>query len=854
MLLATSTPAELFRLPISDPVVIFAIAMASFVVAPLVFERLRVPGLIGLIVAGALVGPNALGLLERDETIILLGMVGLLYLMFVAGIEIDLHGFARNRGRSLTFGAVTYLLPQVLGTAAGLWLGYPWPSSILLGSMLASHTLVAYPIASRLGIAKNTAVTAAVGGTIITDLVALLVLAVIAASTEGELGAGFWLRLVVSLAVFAAVVMLGLPRLGRWFFRHEEDGETGAYVFVLAALFAASVAAAVAGVEPIIGAFLAGLALNRLIPEGSPLSNRIHFFGNALFIPFFLFSVGMLVDVRVFTGGGKAWLVMGAMSVTVVAGKWLAAWITRRIYGYSPEEGWTVFGLSVPQAAATLAAALIGHRLELFDAAVLNGTILMILLTCTIGPWVVERYGRKLALLEEMKPYSPSEAPQRILVPLDDPKHAEELLDLAFLLRAPDSAEPLRVLTVVQPDGRGAAGRVAAAEKMLRHAAMYAAGADVPVNPLTRLDRHVAGGIVRGMAESRATTVVAGWDGKRDRRTGILDDIHDQVLERTDQLVVIARVAHPLNTTRRILLVLPPHVERSRGFFEAVGAVKRMAERLGAEIVALVVGQNAERYLRHVEGVRPEVPVAVEPVPRWDGLDGALGEHVGADDLVVLVSARRRTVAWERELDRLPRRLASLAPESLVVVYPSEVETAEETTGRPLPEVLTPGRAIFDLGRTSFPQAVERLLAAELGDGDPRLRRAVEAVSGPAADAPAELAPGVAFAGAVVEEVPEVVLFLGISREGIEVPGASGPVRVLFVLLVPPRCAHEHLRYLHEVARLMKNDERRERLLQCQTPETLFDWFRPDPAPAAPESGAPVETAEEAAGVVPVRG
>jgi Kef-type K+ transport system membrane component KefB len=854
VLLATTTPAELFRLPIADPVVVFAIATASFVLAPLLFERFRVPGIIGLIVAGALVGPNALGLLERDETIVLLGTVGLLYLMFVAGIEIDLHGFARNRDRSLAFGAATYLIPQALGTGVGIALGYSWASSILLGSMLASHTLVAYPIASRLGVSKNTAVTAAVGGTIITDLVSLLVLAVVAASTEGELNAAFWARLLASLGVFAALVMLGLPRLARWFFRSEEDGETGAYVFVLASLFAASTLAALAGVEPIIGAFLAGLALNRLIPEGSPLGNRIHFFGNALFIPFFLLSVGMLVDVRVFTGGARAWLVMGGMTVAVVVGKWAAARITQRLYGYSPEEGWTMFGLSVPQAAATLAAALIGYRIELFDATVLNGAIMMILVTCTLGPWAVERYGRRLALREELEPYRPRDTPQRILVPVPDTGSAERLLELAFLVRDPGSSEPIRPLTVASPDGSGGAARVAAAEKVLRHAAVYAAGADVPVDPLPRLDRSVAAGIARGMAETRATVVVAAWDGLRSRRSGIMDDALDQLLERTDQLLLAARLKTPLNTTRRVVLVLPPHVDRSRDFYGAVRVVKRVAERLGAPVAALAVGGDPDRYREHLDAVPPELPVTVEAVAGWGALPDALSGTLGADDLVALVSARRGTVAWERELDRLPRRLASLAPENLLVLYPCEAEAPDtEPPARGVADALGAERVAFQLDGATFAEAVERLLRGELADRPGLARRIAAELARTAEEASAEPAPGVVFTAHVTAEVREPLLFLGIAGEGIPVPGASAPARLLFLLLLPPRCAHERLRYLAEVARLVRTEERRERLCRCRTPETLFDWFRPDPAPGALEEEAWPRTAEEAAGVEPAR-
>ncbi|MDQ3556339.1 MAG: cation:proton antiporter, partial [Gemmatimonadota bacterium] len=456
-----------WSLPVTAPTQIVAIAMVIFLLAPLLMQRLRVPGLIGLILAGAIVGPNALNLLARDQTIVLLGTVGLLYLMFLAGVEIDLHGFRRYRNRSLVFGALTFFIPQLVGTAVGRLLGYGWPAAILLASMFASHTLLAYPIAIRFGISKNGAVTTAVGGTIITDTAALLVLAVIAASTRGTLDALFWVRLVVLLAVYLAAVLWGLPRLGRWFFRRGRTGGIAEYVFILAALFTGAFLAEVAGVEAIVGAFLVGLALNPLIPEHGPLTNRIHFVGEAVFIPFFLLSVGMLVDVRVLFGGVDAWRVMIAMTVTVTLTKWLAARVTQRIYRFSPEEGWMIFGLSVPQAAATLAATLVGYEVGLFDDAVLNGSILMILVTCIVGPYVVEKFGRRMALREERRPLDPEAAPQRILVPMANPATANALLDLALVIREPGSTEPLFPLTVVPDEEERSAENVALAEKML---------------------------------------------------------------------------------------------------------------------------------------------------------------------------------------------------------------------------------------------------------------------------------------------------------------------------------------------------------------------------------------------------
>jgi Kef-type K+ transport system membrane component KefB/nucleotide-binding universal stress UspA family protein len=671
---------SLASLPITDPVLIVAVAAAIFLITPILSERLRVPGLVGVIVAGALVGPNGLNLLQRDQTIVLLGTVGLLYLMFMAGSEIDLHGFRRYRSRSIGFGALTFFLPQTLGTGVGLMLGYSLVTSILLASMFASHTLVSYPIALRYGIAKNRAVTTAVGGTIITDTAALLVLAVIAASTRGALDAAFWSRLVIFLSIYLVAIWYGLPWLGRWFFRRERTGGITEYLFVFTALFAGAYMADVAGVEAIIGAFLVGLALNRLIPDQSLLTNRIRFVGEAIFIPFFLLSIGMLVDPRVLAGDMRVWEVMVGMTLTVVGTKLLAAKLAQRIFGYSSAEGWTIFGLSVPQAAATLAATLIGIEVGLFDEAVLNGAVMMILVTCIVGPWAVERFGRTVALQEDHRPYDPADAPQRILVPMANPATASDLMDLALIIRAPGSAEAVYPLTVVPADEDRSSEFVANAEKMLSHAVGHAAGADVPVVPLTRVDFNFANGIARGMAESRASMLIIGWDGKQSHRRGIFGSVLDQVLEQTRQQVLVAKVGHPLNTAERVVLLIPRGADHMTGFPESVQTIKQLANRLSAEIVAYTVDAPDDIYLRHLETARPEAPVTAERLESWNAALRKLSEILRRDDLVVVLSARRGALAWDPALERLPGYLAALVPESFILMYPSEVPVARTAT------------------------------------------------------------------------------------------------------------------------------------------------------------------------------
>ena len=793
-------------LPITDPVLIVAIAGAIFLLMPLLMQRIRVPGLIGIIIAGAVIGPNALNLLARDQTIVLLGTVGLLYLMFMAGTEIDLHGFKRYRKESLVFGSLTFLIPQLTGTAIFLLLlGFSWPAAILVASMFASHTLVAYPIAMRFGITKNRAVTTAVGGTIITDTAALLVLAVVAAGTRGVLDWAFWIQLVAFLALYVIAIWFGLPRLGRWFFRSEKTGGISEYLFIFTALFAGAYLAEVAGIEAIVGAFLVGLALNRLIPDQSLLNNRIHFIGESIFIPFFLLSIGMLVDVRVLMADVRVWQVMLAMTATVVVTKWLAARISRQVFGYTSEEGWAVFGLSVPQAAATLAATLIGLEVGLFDEAVLNGAVMMILVSCLLGPWVVEKYGRRLALQEERKPYDPAEAPQRILVPMARPATAEDLMDLALLIREPDSAEPVYPLTVVPADEDRAGEFVATAERMLSHAVTHALGAGVPVVPLTRMDHNFANGIARGIAESRASTVIIGWDGKRSHRRGIFGTVLDQLLEQTRQQVLVTKVAHPFNTTERIILLIPEGTDHTPGFLEALQTLKTLANRLGAAVQAYTIAAPSQAYQLHLDSVRPEAPSTVERAADWNDALALVSNEVRRDDLVVVLAARRGAIAWDPAMERLPGELASLVPESFIMMYPSEVRPS---VGRSrdrggLPRILTPGRIRFDLEARDHRGALRETLRTHFGSDPARLEEVFLAVERNVDAFASEIQPGVIVPHAAVRDLDRTLVFLGMSEEGIRFPHASMPVELIFIVLTPEDPPGAHVRLLAEIARFV---------------------------------------------------
>jgi len=811
------------RLPITDPVLIVAVATLIFLVAPMAARRFRVPGIIGVILAGAVVGPNGLNLLARDQTIILLGTVGLLYIIFVAGVELDFLGFRKYRTRSLVFGAISFLLPQVVGTGVGLLLGFGVATSILLASMFGSHTLVAYPIALRLGIAKNRAVTTAVGGTLVTDTSALMVLAVVAASTTGTLDAAFWIRLAVMLALYVAMMWYALPLLARWYFRNERSGGAAEYIFVLAALFSGAYLAEVAGVQPIIGAFLAGLALNRLIPEQSLLANRIRFVGEAFFIPFFLLSVGMLVDVRVLLGGVEAWKVMLGMTVTVVTMKGAAAALAGKLFHYSREETWTIYGLSVPQAAATLAAVLVGVEVGLFDDIVLNGAVLMILVTCLVGPWVMERYGREVALQEEQLPVDPGEAPQRILVPMSKPATAPALMDLALTIREPGSQEAVYPLTVVPDREDHSTEYVATAEKMLAHAVTHATGAGIPVAPLTRVDFNFANGISRGALETRATTLIIGWDGKRSARRAIFGTVLDQLLEQSRQQVLVTRMGHPLNTTDRILVLIPFGSSRLPGFPASVHTIKLMANRLGTTVVVLAVGGEEEDYRHFFLETPPEADVVVEGVEGWDRVPELLERRITPQDLVVLVGARRGAVSWTPVLDRLPGILAGLSPETFIILYPSDL--LEEQEPQPAPPDLPSSLVERAIVRVEEGASLEEGISAALARVFPDAPSVVADLRGKllrsAQDPAVELSPGVLVPHVRTGRVATATTPVVLSPAGVRVPGLEGPASVIFLMLTPEDSPGEHLRALAEIAAFARHPGRVRELLYRPLPEPV---------------------------------
>ena len=671
-----------FSLPLTNPVIVFSLVLFIILFAPILFNKIKVPHIIGLIIAGIIIGPYGFNLLLRDSSIVLFGTVGLLYIMFTAALEIDLEEFKRNQVKSFVFGLFTFSIPMLLGTAAAFYLlRFSLPSSILLASMFASHTLLAYPIVSKYGISRIRAVTLTIGGTIITDILALLVLAGVTGATRGDIGSAFWIRLTVSCFIFGCIIFLLFPVIARWFFKRYED-HISQYIFVLAMVFLGSFLAEVAGLEAIIGAFLSGLALNRFIPHLSPLMNRIEFVGNAFFIPFFLISVGMLVDVSVLFKGFGAIKVAGVMIVMAVLTKFIAAWLTQKTFRLSDIERQLIFGLSNARVGATLAVVLVGYSIilsetptgdpiRLLSEDVLNGTVLMILVTCTISSFITEKASQKMALKEEAQS-APPDATERILISLAYPDTVSELVDFGLMLKPKHSTIPVYALHIVSDendDGRAQSQ----GKKMMEKALKQAAATGNELIPLTRYDMNISNGIIYTIKEQNITDVLIGlhhnWD-----QDNFLGPIAERILARTSETLFIYKSVQPFNTLKRMVVVVSGKAELEPGFSHWFSKLSTIAKEAGISIEFFGKEESLLELKDLNELSASPVQTKFNRFVNWEDFL-VFTRELKSNDLFVIISSRKGHVSYHAALEKLPYNLTNyFTQNSFIILYPKQLE------------------------------------------------------------------------------------------------------------------------------------------------------------------------------------
>lgn len=666
-----------FRTPFQDSVLVFSVILFIILLAPIILKRFRIPGIIGLILSGIVIGPKGLYIIERNSAVDLFSTIGLLYIMFIAGLELDLGEFKKYRHKSLGFGMLTFIIPILLGFPVCYYLlGYEFNTSLLTASMFATHTLIAYPIVSRLGIAKNEAVAVAVGGTILTDTAVLIILAVI--SGAGMVGGsnGLWTRLGISILVFLVIVVFIVPRVSAWFFKRLEDEKNSHFIFVLSVVFFCAFLADMSGLEPIIGAFAAGLALNHLIPHTSALMNRIEFVGNSLFIPFFLISVGMLIDVRVLTNGPQALIVAASLTVVALVGKWLAARGTALIFKYSPAQRRLIFGLSSAHAAATLAVILVGYNIGIIDDNILNGTVVLILITCLIASFVTEEAGKQIVIqLDTEEETEARDNPQRILVPISNPVTMERLIDFAITIKEPKNYFPIVGLTVVQDDDK-AQSKLIQARKMLEKAITHAAAADQKIEITATIDQNVTSGIQRVSKETFITDLIMGWPAKTNFADIIFGKTFDSVVNLTTQHVFITRFALPLNVHKRLHILCPQFAEKEPGFHQWVVRILRVARQLSVRTIFYGTTDTYRDFQNYLD--KKKINTEVEFKACYDlGDPFAIGKNFSPNDIIALICARKGSISYTPLLDILPKRMVKqFRDHSLIFVYP-EIRPAD---------------------------------------------------------------------------------------------------------------------------------------------------------------------------------
>ncbi|MBK8421736.1 cation:proton antiporter [Candidatus Villigracilis saccharophilus] len=541
---------ELFNKPVG----FFLLVMTIILVTPLLSERVKLPGIIGIIIGGILIGPHGFGLMEAGDRIEFLSTIGLVYLMFSAGLEVDINQFLRVRGRALVFGVITFIFPQLMGMGLGYILGLDFLGMILLGSAFASHTLIAFPILTKLGVTRNEAIAVTTGATVLTDIGAFVVLAVVLGARTGGISAGYFLQLIILLTIFALVVVFGLPRLGKFVFKRI-SGRAVEFQFVIVTLFISAFVAELIGVHEVVGAFLAGLAINATLPRHSPVTGHVLFMGESFFIPVFILYSGLITDPLTFLKSPQTIIV--AIGVTIVAyvSKFIAAWITARIYKYTKSEFWTVYGLSHAQAAVTIPTLVIGLETGLFDSTLFNAAILMILLTSISSPLLVQRFAPDLKTAEADDEVLPLFG--RILVPVADLKQSAGLVSLASLLAHSSKGRVLAV-SVANDTGLDRDSNFSLHKELLGRVPELLNDPGTEIELIPRLASSHAQGILQTAHEQNASLILMGWRGKRTLRESVLGSVLDEVIWGSDTPVMIGKLSLPLNGMKRIVFIIPP--------------------------------------------------------------------------------------------------------------------------------------------------------------------------------------------------------------------------------------------------------------------------------------------------------
>ena len=675
--------------PVTDPMMKFFVVLAIILIAPIVMGKLRIPHIAGMVLAGMLVGPYGLNILAKDGSFDLFAHVGLIYLMFLAGLEMNMGNFRKNRVGTFTLGIMAFVIPMVMGIVVNTTvLRYGWLTSILLASMYASHTLIAYPIILRYGLSGQRSVTIAVGATAITDTLTLLVLAMVGGYFKGDITGEFWLMLFLKVAAVFFVIIYFFPRVTRYFFHHYEDN-VNQFIFVLALTFLGAIMMELIGMEGLLGAFLVGLVINRYVPNVSPLMNHLEFVGNALFIPYFLIGVGMLVNVNLLFGGVETLHVAAVMIVMALSSKWIASFFTQKLLGMRALERHMIFGLSTAQAGATLAAVLVGYSLflpngqRLLNDDVLNGTVILILVTCIFSSFCTESASKKMAL--EKKSAMPKEEvadDEKIMISMKYPETASLLMEVANLMRNRTLNRGVVALNVVYDDEK----RLYYQERgrqLLDHITKEANAIGLMVQSQVRVATNITNGIKHAFKEFNASEIIMGMHMRKDTSKTFWGKFIQGIFWGLNRQVIIVESFRPLNTLRCIQVAVPSRAEFEPGFYRWLERLSRMAENLECRVRFHCRVETQALIQEYIRKRHPEVRAEYQLMAHWNELP-LLAREVADDHMFVVITARKGTISYKSALERLPDELTQYYQgKNLMIIFPDQYGAPMMTMAEP---------------------------------------------------------------------------------------------------------------------------------------------------------------------------
>ena len=674
---------EEFQLPLKNPVLVFSILLFIILLSPIVLRKMKIPGIIGLILSGVLIGPHGLGLIgaramEAEGSIKLFSTIGLLYIIFMAGLELDLRQFKRYFNKSIGFGFLTFIIPLSLGYPLCTEVLHLSPlAALLTASMFSTHTLVAYPIVSKFGLTKHPAVAITVGGTILTDTAVLIILAIISSATEGDLDLSFWIRLLTSLLMFSLIMFLIIPRVSRWFFSKLDSEKTSQYIFVLSVVFFAAFLAEVAGVEHIIGAFVAGLVLNKLIPHHSTLMNRIDFIGNSLFIPFFLIFVGMVVDYKAFFQGSWPLFIAAVLTSFAIFSKWLAAFATQLIFKLSTNERQMIFGLSTAHAAATLAIIMVGYNdgNGILSLNIVNGTVLLILFTSMTSSFVTENTGKRLLLdLSENSDIEENEMRLRnkhLVVSMNELKGNERLLDFALMVSDPQVINPISVVSVY-PDNENAERMIRKSRKSLEEIVKHYSGHEAKLNTIATIDHNLSSGISRVSKELVADIVLVNDSRDINLIKRMVGDDREHLLATCEKTVFFCSLTRPSVDYERIVIVAPLLAELEQTFILWSERILRLGKELKIPVVLYGGSSTHERLEKVAIANKIDSEISLQELTSLDTFYPTFQKR--NSDLIVLVSCRTGSVSFDSQMEIVVQNVeVAFDKNDYLLIYPGSV-------------------------------------------------------------------------------------------------------------------------------------------------------------------------------------